>query len=71
MGLFDTKYCAVCNNKKGLFGYKLKDGAHLCRKCGKKFAYDEFVLGVTNHRHRRCQGREQGAAAAGLRGSRV
>lgn len=52
MGLFDTKYCAVCNNKKGLFGYKLKDGTHLCRKCGKKFAYDDFVLGVTYHRHR-------------------
>lgn len=33
MGLFDKKFCAVCNNKAGLLAHKLNDGNYLCSKC--------------------------------------
>lgn len=36
MGLFDTKYCAICGAKKGLLGTKLIDGTVLCDSCAEK-----------------------------------
>lgn len=38
MGLFDKKYCSVCDNKIGLLGNrKLADG-NLCKDCAKKLS---------------------------------
>ena len=40
MGLFDKKFCAVCGNKKDLFGPRIKDSQYLCSKCSSKLYYE-------------------------------
>lgn len=46
MGLFDAKFCAVCGNKKGLLGVRLKDGNHLCGDCASKRFYQPGVFSM-------------------------
>ncbi|MBE5887626.1 MAG: hypothetical protein E7283_02180 [Lachnospiraceae bacterium] len=53
MGLFEKKFCAACGNEKGLFGKKLKDGNHLCKKCSSKWVY-QFNGSVNIKIKRKC-----------------
>lgn len=38
MGLFDKKYCSICNEKIGLFGNRKLEDGNLCKNCASKLS---------------------------------
>ena len=38
MGLFDKKYCSICNAKIGLLGNRKLDDGNLCKECASKLS---------------------------------
>jgi len=38
MGLFDSKFCAICGEKIGLLGNRKLEDANLCKKCAAKLS---------------------------------
>ena len=38
MGLFDKKYCSICNNKIGLLGNRKLEDGNLCKECASKLS---------------------------------
>ncbi len=38
MGLFDKKYCSICNNKIGLLGNRKLEDGNLCKECAAKLS---------------------------------
>lgn len=38
MGLFDKKYCSICNEKIGLLGNRKLDDGNLCKECANKLS---------------------------------
>lgn len=38
MGLFDKKYCSICNDRIGLFGNRKLDDGNLCKNCASKLS---------------------------------
>ena len=38
MGLFDKKYCSICDAKIGLLGNRKLDDGNLCKDCASKLS---------------------------------
>lgn len=38
MGLFDKKFCSICNNKIGLFGNRKLEDGNLCKDCAARLS---------------------------------